>query len=63
MTKNEVDLHRNEKGSTALIIVSQIRLVQTNGKYAVEGGKPEIMIGWDIDNWQLEPTAFRLSRR
>lgn len=63
MTKNEVDLHRNEKGSTALIIVSQIRLVQVDGIYAVEGGKPEIMIGWDIDNWQLEPTAFRLSRR
>lgn len=31
MTANEVALHRNEKGNTALIIVSSIRLSEQNG--------------------------------
>lgn len=63
MTKNEVDLHRSEKGATALIIVSKIRLSGNGGKYAAEGGEAEIMFGWDIAEWELEPTAFRLTRK
>jgi hypothetical protein len=62
MTKNEVDLHRSEKGATALIVVSKIRLSGDGGKYAADGGEAEIMLGWDIAEWELEPTAFRLTR-
>jgi hypothetical protein len=64
MTKNEVDLHVNEKGSTGLIVISKIRLSNINGsKYEASGGETEVMLGWDIATWELEPTAFRLSRK
>ena len=62
MTKNEVDLHISERGSTGLIVISKIRLSRRGGKYEASGGDPEIMLGWDIGTWELEPTAFRLSR-
>lgn len=63
MTRNEVDLHRDEKGATALIIVSKIRLSIDGDKYAADGGEAETLLGWDIDQWALEPTAFRLTKR
>ena len=62
MTSNEVDLHHAEMGETALIIVSQIRLSQSEGNYTADGGLVEALLGWDIGEWTLEPTAFRLSR-
>ena len=61
MTRNEVDLHRSEKGSTALVIVSGIEL--TKGKApTAKGGIIETMIGWDIDEWELTATTFRVER-
>lgn len=63
MTANEVTLHRNEKGNTALIIVSSIRLSEQNGEYSGSGGNVEWLLGWDIDEWVHEPTAFRVTRR
>lgn len=62
MTSNEVALHRNEKGSTALVIVSSIRLVELAGAYSCSGGSVEWLPGWDIDKWSREPTAFRVTR-
>ena len=62
MTRNEVDLHRREKGQTCLIIVSRIELTEQDGKFATGGGHIEVSMGWDIDEWTLEPTAFRLAR-
>jgi hypothetical protein len=62
MTANEVALHRSEKGSTALIIVSSIRLSEHNGAYSGSGGNVEWLLGWDIDEWLHEPTAFRVTR-
>jgi len=62
MTANEVALHRNEKGSTALAIVSSIRLVEQGGAYSCSGGTVEWLPGWDIDEWSHEPTAFRVTR-
>ncbi|MBZ9798808.1 MrcB family domain-containing protein [Mesorhizobium sp. ES1-4] len=62
MTANEVALHRNEKGNTALIIVSSIRLSEQNGAYSCSGGNVEWLLGWDIDEWFHEPTAFRVTR-
>lgn len=43
--------------------MSKIRLSESGGKYAASGGELEIMLGWDIADWELEPTAFRLSRK
>ena len=63
MTRNEVELHRNECGSTALIVVSKISLTSADGVYAADGGVLEAMVGWDIGEWTLEPTAYRLTRR
>jgi len=61
MTANEVALHRLEKGSTTLAIVSEIKLVKSTPPTA-SGGKLEMMIGWDIDEWLATPTAFRVER-
>jgi Domain of unknown function (DUF3883) len=63
MTKNEVDVHTIEKGRTGLIIISKIRLSKTGDKYEASGGDAEIMLSWDITTWEVEPTAFRLSRK
>jgi hypothetical protein len=62
MTANEVALHRSEKGNTALIIVSSIRLSEQNGAYSGSGGNVEWLLGWDIDEWFHEATAFRVTR-
>lgn len=62
MTANEVKLHRTEKGKTALIIVSSIRLSEKDGDYSGSGGTVEWLLGWDIDEWLHEPTAFRMTR-
>lgn len=62
MTRNEVNLHRKEVGKTGLIIVSKIRLSKCGEDYVAEGGETEALIGWDINGWEVEPTAFRLSR-
>jgi hypothetical protein len=62
MTKNEFELHRREQGSTALIIVSAIRLNRTDGVLTADGGIVEALIGWDIDRWVAEPIAFQIFR-
>lgn len=62
MTKNEVELHRNEKGQTGLIIVSRIRLSRENDIPTADGGTIEALLGWDIDQWIAEPIAFKISR-
>jgi len=63
MTHPEVDLHRSQKGSTALILVCDIRLQKNRGKPKATGGKLEPLISWDIDEWTLKATAFRVSRQ
>ncbi len=62
MTRNEVDLHTKEKGSTCLIIVSRIRLLKSEGGYEAKEGVLEALMGWDIGQWSCEPTAFRVIR-
>jgi MrcB-like, N-terminal domain/Domain of unknown function (DUF3883) len=62
MTKNEVALHRNEKGSTGLVIVSKIKLIRDKNEVKAEGGTIEAMIYWDIDLWTADPIAFQISR-
>ena len=61
MTANEVDLHKQNKGKTALAIVSSINLVKGSEPTA-RGGELYIKIGWDIDDWSLTPTAFRVEK-
>jgi hypothetical protein len=62
ITKNELELHRRERGSTALIIVSGIRLNRADGNTTSDGGIVEALIGWDIDQWIMEPIAFHIFR-
>lgn len=62
ITKNELELHRRERGSTGLIIVSAIRLNREGQASVAEGGAVEALIGWDVDNWTLEPIAFQIFR-
>lgn len=62
MTHGEVALHRREKGNSALLIVTGIRLNRDPNSPSADGGKLEALVGWDIDQWLLEPTAFRVSR-
>lgn len=62
MTHGEVALHRKEKGRTAMMIVTGIRLKKGGQQPEASGGTLEALICWDIDEWLLEPTAFRVSR-
>ncbi|MCY4012078.1 MAG: DUF3578 domain-containing protein [Gammaproteobacteria bacterium] len=60
MTRNEVDLHRHAKGQTALIVVYRIRLTDRKGKRQATGGSLEPYIAWDIDDWRVVPTQYRV---
>ena len=62
MTRAEVDLHRAERGSTALIIASRIKLAEDGGSYTADGGEVDAMVGWNISDWELEPTSYRVTR-
>ena len=60
MTHNEVNLHRSQKGQTALIVVSHIQLSNRAGKPTAHGGNVQVELGWDIDTWEATPIAYRL---
>lgn len=62
MTKNEVDLHRSEKGNTCLVIVSKIRLDRSGPIPVATGGESEVIRGWDINSWSPEPIAYEVLR-
>ncbi len=63
MTRNEVDLHRAEVGRTGIIIVSSIRIDKSKEAPIANGGIVCADIGWDIDQWEIEPMAYRVARR
>jgi len=63
MTKNEVELHRREKGQTALFVVAGIDVEVTDGHASASGGTLTPHIGWDIDEWEIQPMAFQIKRR
>ena len=63
MTKNEVELHRREKGQTALFVVAGINVEVTDGQASASGGTLTPLIGWDIDEWEIQPMAYQLKRR
>ena len=62
MTKNEVDLHRREKGATALAVVSSIRLDRSVQPVQAAGGSIEMLWEWDIDEWSSDAIAFQVKR-
>lgn len=62
MTSNEVKLHRNEQGKTALSIVHSINLITRGDNAKAEGGELEYMPGWNILDWEIEPTAYVVKR-
>ena len=61
MTRNEVELHRSEKGNTALIIVSGITIASDNGNEVAIGGELEYFEGWDIDDAEIIPISYKVS--
>jgi hypothetical protein len=63
MTRNEVELHRAEKGRTALVLVYGIRLRNDGPLPHASEGSVETLMDWDIDAWRAEPIAFELHRR
>jgi len=62
MTRNEVLLHQEEAGTTALVMVSGIRLETIDGEAKATGGNCEVSLPWDISEWSLAPMAYRVSR-
>lgn len=62
MTRNEVDLHRAEKGKTGLVIVSKISLDKDKDSPSATGGVLEVMLNWDIDEWTADPIAYQVSK-
>lgn len=62
MTRNELELHRLEKGRTGLVIVFGIRLKRGDQTPLASGGSVEALLGWDVDAWRSEPMAFQLHR-
>lgn len=62
MTSNEVELHTNEAGTTALAIVSDIEFIERGEKAKCSGGKLEYFYPWDISTWKLEPKAYLVIR-
>ena len=62
MTWREVELHQKEKGSTAISIVSSIKL-QRGDPPVASGGRIEVLLGWDIDDWSLKPLSYSVERK
>ena len=62
MTHNEVKLHKQEKGKTALAIVSDIKLTQRGKNPECEGGNLEFIKEWDIETWTIKPVSYQISR-
>jgi hypothetical protein len=63
MTKNEVDLHQKESGKTGIIFVYSIQIEEKDGQYFGSAGTPDAIIGWNINDWELTPTQYRLSKK
>jgi hypothetical protein len=63
MTANEVALHTDEKGNTALGIVSNISFDSRGANPKCSGGDIEFMLPWDISEWDLVPTSYSVVRR
>ena len=63
MTRNEVRLHREENGATALGIVSGIVLQESNGSITGTGGSLELIVPWDISEWTCEPVTYLVKKR
>ncbi len=60
MTSNEVELHKNEAGTTALAIVKAISLAREETQIQAYGGELEYLFPWDISRWKLRPIAYQV---
>ncbi|TCO73709.1 MrcB family domain-containing protein [Chromatocurvus halotolerans] len=62
MTANEVALHTEQAGKTALALVSNIELDKSVSPPAAAGGKLELFNPWDIADWDSRAVTFQVSR-
>ena len=62
MTHNEIILHQNEQGMTALAIVSSIEFLERGENAKCAGGIIEYLPGWDINKWDIKPKSYQVYR-
>jgi len=62
MTSNEVDLHTNESGNTALAVIREIGFIERGENAMCKGGTIEYFYPWIIEQWTLVPKAFLVLR-
>lgn len=60
MTRNEVKLHREEQGDTALIVVSGIELEDRDKEPKAMGGELKVFLPWDITPCGVDPIAYEI---
>ncbi len=63
LTAAELRVHRAHQGTTVLALVSDITLMRGEQGPSATGGQAEILLPWEPDSWDFEPTAFRARRR
>jgi len=62
MTRNEVELHWQEKRRDRTFDRFPIQLVRSDAAPSASGGVVEALMQWDIDQWVLESIAFQVRR-
>ena len=55
----QADLRKENRGKTALAIVSSIKVLKGSEPIA-DGGTLDIKIGWYIGEWNITSTEFRV---
>ena len=62
LTRNEVDVHKNDYPANALAIVRYIQLHRHNGEPpTASGGELVLAMPWTVDDDRLAPIAYRYS--
>lgn len=63
LTGPELRLHKANVGRTILAVVSDILLDRTSTSPTATGGHLEMHIPWNPEEWDFEPTGYRVTRR
>lgn len=62
LTANELRLHKEQQGQTALVLVCDIQLTRSAEGVTAAGGKVELLAPWSLDGWLFEASAYRAKR-
>jgi hypothetical protein len=61
LTRNEVNLHKDDHPANALAIVRHIELHRHDNGPTATGGELDLTMPWEVDDTRLEPIAYRYS--